>query len=155
MMNQIESKPASDAAPAGRQGVIAQCINRVGRCVSDWMRRAALRDEIAALEWSGELDALLADTGYSRWELEHMVRGYPQADRLLPAMADRLGLDLARLDAGERYEMRHTCALCKQHRACHRWLKDEASAGLAPFCPNATAFAAALHPQDAGQPARH
>jgi hypothetical protein len=108
----------------------------------DFIRRGALRDDIAQLERIGRLEAILEDIGPTRWEMNKIVRGYPAAERLLPTMAYRQDIEPEVLDARTLYALRHTCSLCDEHRACRRWLSNEKSAGQPDFCPNAALFRA-------------
>ncbi len=134
--------PWTNAAIAG--------LDSIKRFVSDWRRRSAFRHEIAQLDHSGNLDSILDDLGLSRWEVDRVVRGYPEADRLLPNMAKRRGIDLDKLEPHTLFELRHTCALCGEHRACRRFLAAEGEEGEAGFCPNRARFDALRGPaQDA------
>ena len=114
-------------------------LESIKRLVSDWRRRSAFRQEIAQLDNSGNLDAILDDLGLSRWEVDKVARGYPEADRLLPNMANRRGIDLGKLDSHTVFELRHICALCDSHRACRRFLAGGGH-GEASFCPNRGRF---------------
>ena len=114
-------------------------LESIKRFVFDWRRRSAFRQEIAQLDNSGNLDAILDDLGLSRWEIDKVVRGYPEADRLLPNMASCRGIDLGKLEPHTLFELRHACALCEAHRACRRFLA-EGGEGEASFCPNRARF---------------
>lgn len=135
----------------GRAGTVSRCVAGVRQFISDAMSRSALRGELAALERNGSLDAVLADVGLDRLDLETMARGYPESERLLPAMAGRLGVELDGLDARSKSALNRTCALCRAHRVCRRWLaaehdKSEKSekSERHVFCPNAELFDALL-----------
>lgn len=127
--------------PKSRQAGARALLEGIGRWASDFCRRVAARAEIAGLDRMGGLDALFADLGISRWEVNRMARGYPEAERLLPDMAHRQGIALDRLDARSLYDLRHTCAICDAHHACRRWLAAGGN-GEVDFCPNAMLFAA-------------
>jgi hypothetical protein len=119
------------------------------RFVSDARRRSAFRSEIAALERNGSLDAILDDLGLARWEVSRIATGYPEAQRLLPTMAYRRGVDLEKLDPQSLYALRHACSLCDSHRACRRWISGGAATGDASFCPNAKLFGALQNTESA------
>ncbi len=110
-------------------------LESMKRALSDWRRRSAFRQEIAQLERAGLLDVVLDDLGMTRWEMDKVARGYPEAERLLPNMAERRGVTLQALDAHTLFALRHTCAVCNAHRACRRWMARGAT-GEAAFCPN-------------------
>lgn len=114
----------------------------VRRWVSDWLARGALREEFEDLEHSGCLDDVLIDLGISRWEVERVIRGYPEAGRLMPAMAKRLGLDVEGLEPRMRYMVGQHCAVCQSHRRCRQWLATASAESTAyrDFCPNAALF---------------
>jgi hypothetical protein len=112
------------------------------RLVGDARRRSAFRSEIAALERNGSLDAILDDLGLARWEVNRITTGHPEAQRLLPTMASRRGVDLEKLDPHSLYALRHACSLCDAHRPCRRWLSGGAATGDVSFCPNAKLFGA-------------
>lgn len=118
---------------------IASGVAALKRVFSDKLRRSALREEIAAMDRAGTLDAILDDLGLTRWEMERIVRQYPEADQLLPTMAYHLGIDLAKADPHALYALRHTCSLCDAHRQCRHFLAQGGSEPAA-FCPNAKVF---------------
>lgn len=120
---------------------IASGVAALKRVISDKLRRSALREEIAAMDRAGTLDAILDDLGLTRWEIEQIVRQYPEADQLLPTMAYHLGIDLDKAEPQTLYSLRHTCSLCDAHRPCRQFLAHGGSEPAA-FCPNAKVFEA-------------
>lgn len=138
MIAPIVQENASGAATIGR--VLARFAARLKQTISDISRRQDFRHEIDDLERRGALDPLLADLGLNRAELDSMVEGFPQSDRLLAAMAQRLGVNLEKLEGADRFELGRTCSLCVSHRRCRRWLSAEPNSGLAEFCPNRAFF---------------
>lgn len=106
---------------------------------SDVSRRAAMRSEVMDLDRRGSLDPMLHDVGLTRPELLTMIGGYPASGRMLPAMADRVGVDLDSVGIGTRQALSRECALCHTRRACQRWLNNPAAEaeGYRKFCPNA------------------
>lgn len=133
---------AMDSPHRGCAGAIGRVIGEIRQIFSDITKRAALRAEIADLDRRGGLDTVLADIGVTRAELAQMIAGYPVAGRLLPAMARRLGLDIATLDPRSRSALERGCASCRSRRRCRHWLDDPAadSAGYRNFCANMELF---------------
>ncbi len=135
------TSPGFDAPPqkTGLNGVIARQFAGVRQFFSDFVKRSALRAELAELDRRGGLDAVLEDIGITRPEMEKIVGGHPISGRLLSAMAKRLGVDIEKLNPRTRYELGRSCALCSTRRRCRHWL-DEASVTSTEyeeFCPNA------------------
>lgn len=131
-------KPTATGGMAGRWG-------RARQVVADFVARRTLRDQVAAMESRGALDAFLKDIGSTRPEIEKMIRGYGNTQRLLPAMMARLGVDAAALAPATLYEVRETCAGCRAHRRCRHWLAKANAPATAyrDFCPSAKTFDAA------------
>ena len=130
---------------------LSRSYARIRDIVADFLARGALADDLADLERRGLLDALLGDLGLTHGELTRLVRGYPEAGRLLPAMARRLGIDIEALDPRTRYALQQNCALCTAHRRCRGFLAtggDDEDMDRRAFCPNAALFDAAI---DKGQ----
>ena len=126
----------------GSPGVVARLIGEVRQILSDITKRAALRAEFTELDRRGGLDVVLDDIGLTRPELAKIIGGYPVSGRMLPAMAQRLGIDVEALDPRSRYQLGRECALCQSRRTCHRWLGNAAaeSDGYRKFCPNTVLF---------------
>ena len=118
---------------------LAVPFGAIKRRLSEVMRRSALREEIAAFDRAGTLDTLLDDLGLTRWEMNQIVRQYPEAEHLLPTMAYHLGIDLSTIDPHSLYDLRHTCSLCESHRECRHFLAEGQTAH-ADFCPNKKLF---------------
>ncbi len=125
---------------------IARQLGRARQIFSDLRSRGALRARFADIDSSVGLDDFLKDIGLSRTEMERIVRGSAEAERLLPAMTKRLGVDIEKLSPAQRYRLGKACATCRSHRRCRRWLAaaSNESTGYGAFCPNAELFDAAL-----------
>lgn len=137
---------ANCAQPAAKEdGFIA----RLRQFFADCRDRRAFLNEIADLERRGCLDTLLQDMGMSLADMEQLVRGYPEAGRLMPAMAERLGVDLEKLDPRLLYALRQNCGMCVAHRRCRQWLGSTSvhTGGAAAFCPNSELFESARKAQ--------
>lgn len=139
-MNSVVQDPSGEEAT--RSGTPARVYRGVRRWFSDWLARGALREQFEDLERSGCIDDVLIDLGISRQELESIIHGHPEASRLMPAMAQRLGIDLEKLDPRERYVVGQHCTACQSKRRCRQWLATASaeSPGYRDFCPNAALF---------------
>jgi len=139
-MNNLEQGAARQSGHW--KSLVARPFAGVWQFLSDAMSRSAMRDELADLDRRGGLDAFLQDIGLTLPEMERIVRGMPEAGRLLPAMAERQGVEIDSLDPRTRYVLRQTCATCAAHRRCRRYLAaaDGALAESEEFCPNAELF---------------
>lgn len=128
------------------RGAVARQIAGVRQFLSDVLARSALREQFADLDRRGSLDAVLDDIGVSRPELGRVIRNHPETGRLMPAMAQHLGVDTAKLDPRSRYALGRSCALCQAHGICRHWLATASSESTEyrAFCPNAALFDAAL-----------
>jgi Family of unknown function (DUF6455) len=124
---------------AAARGVVARLFGELRQIFSDISQRASLRDEFADLDRRGGLDTVLDDIGLTRAELAKIIAGYPVSGRMLPVMAQRLGVDIEALDPRTRYQLARGCALCQSRRTCRRWLaaKPADSTTYREFCPNA------------------
>lgn len=127
---------------ARESGTAKRMITGIRAFFSDMNRRAAMRAEIMDLDRRGSLDPVLHDIGLTRPELLTMIGGYPASGRMLPAMAERVGVDLDRVGIGTRQALSRECALCHTRSACRRWLDNPQAdaAGYRNFCPNAAVF---------------
>ena len=134
-MTTMTTRTNSDK-PSRRRSAVSARIEAIKRFAADFMRRGAFRSELAKLDRHGKLDTILEDIGITRAELNIMARGYPEADRLLPTMAYRLGIALDEIDAHSLHALKHTCVLCQSHRKCRRWLASGRREGAERFCPN-------------------
>lgn len=128
------------------RGFLARQLRRLRQYFSDMQARSALREQMAELDRRGGLDDVLNDIGVSRPAMARIIRGHPEAGRLLPAMAKRLGVDLEKLDPRWRYSIQRACGECPSHRRCRRWLATSLSDSTEyrDFCPNAELFEPAL-----------
>lgn len=131
---------------AGWRRAVARQLGRVRQAFADFRLRAAIRVELTDLDRRGGLDVFLRDIGITRPEMERSLRGYRNANQLLPAMARRLGIDIEKLAPASRYAIRETCSLCRVHRHCRRWVANSSTPKTAfhEFCPNSARLDDAL-----------
>jgi uncharacterized protein YjiS (DUF1127 family) len=123
---------------AGRAGVFARIAQRAKIAVEDMRQRHALRRELADCDMRGSLDETLADIGVSRAQVAPLVKGAPNAARLLTRMAAWVGVDLEGIrDPALRRELQRVCTLCRSQGHCKHWLDHPDSRGYRDFCPNA------------------
>lgn len=130
---------ASDRTECGRaEGMLARLVHQARTAIADARERHALRRELADYAMTGNLDAVLAEAGLSRMQIEPLIKGYPEAPRLLEAMAARLGVENEYTkDPTIQREIQRTCSLCAVHGRCRRWLRSGRDEGYQDFCPNA------------------
>jgi Family of unknown function (DUF6455) len=126
----------------GLAATLARLAERTKTAFADLRERQALRNDFAMWEASGELDSALDAMGLARGQIPAFIAGYPEALRLLPAMAAQVGVDLA---AVERpwlpQDMQRVCALCSAHGQCRRWLETAGDGDdYHAFCRNAPTF---------------
>jgi len=113
---------------------LRQTISRFvdGRC-----RRMQLRRELDQLAAMGSLDAVLADAGLVRSQIEPLIAGGAGSRELLDQMLARVGVDAAQLPAESMRDMTWTCTTCPDKRQCREWLSGTEETGFRTFCPNA------------------
>lgn len=110
-------------------------------------KRSRLRRELAQLAAMGSLDAVLADVGLARSQVESLIAGCDGSGELLDQMIARLGVDVAQLPLDCLRDMTWTCTTCPSKRQCREWLFSiEETEGRA-FCPNAAQLDDALSKQ--------
>lgn len=145
-MNNVQYHYETAAIAAAETGPGKRIVGGILRFLTDMSRRAALRAEFADLDRRGNLDPVLHDIGLTRPELFTMIGGYPASGRMMPEMAERVGVDLDRVGIRTRQALSRECALCHTRRACKRWLDNAAAeaSGYRKFCPNAPVFDAIL-----------
>jgi uncharacterized protein YjiS (DUF1127 family) len=85
-------------------------------------KRKQLQRELAQLEAIGFLDAVLADTGLARSQIEPLIAGCAGSKELLDQMLARLGIDAAQLPVESLRDMTWTCTTCPDKRQCREWL---------------------------------
>ena len=117
----------------------------ISHFVDEARRRRRLRRELEQLEAMGSLDAVLADVGLVRSQLEPLLAGDDAA--LLDRMQARLGIDAARLPIETRREMEWACTQCAEKRHCRQWMAEKDETGMPDFCPNGEQLTAALATQ--------
>lgn len=126
---------------AVRHGVgerVAQLVCRARTGLADAWARHVLRRELADYELNSDFDLALADVGLTRAQLQPVIKGHPEAARLLETMAERLGVEQEYTkDPIILREMQLTCSLCAAHSRCRHWLRAERTDGYQNFCPNA------------------
>jgi hypothetical protein len=96
----------------------------------------------AFAEWEdrGELRGVLHALGMEEQQIPVFIRNYPEAKRLLAAMTERIGVEIAPEREAIRQDLTRTCALCSSHGECRRWLQDGEREGYQAFCPNTHSF---------------
>ena len=110
----------------------------VSRFVDGTRKRRQLRLELAQLAAMGDLDAVLADVGLARSQVEPLIEGCAGSRELLDRMLARLGIDAAQLTIEDLRDMTWTCTTCPDKRKCREWLAEaEETADFHSFCPNA------------------
>jgi hypothetical protein len=116
-------------------------LQRIGAAIGRWAEgvnaRRQLRREFAVIDSNGELDAILADAGLTRAQIDVLVAGSPDARRQLMAMLDRLGIVTKAVPAATMREMGWTCTTCTDKKRCRKWLADGEEGEFRVFCPNA------------------
>ena len=123
---------------------------RISRFVKSGRKRRQLKRELAQLAAMGELDAVLADVGLVRSQVEPLIAGSSDTNDRLDKMLDRLGIDVARLPIESLRDMAWTCINCRGKRHCRQWLSDSKGPDFHSFCPNAAELDDALmkqHPE--------
>jgi hypothetical protein len=109
--------------------------------LADACQRRQLAEELAGAAASGELDAILAETGLARGQLQRLLQGHAESPRLLEAMTQRLGIEREAIAEREILrEIERICSLCDSRGPCRRWLRSGATDGYDAFCPNAEWF---------------
>lgn len=128
-----------DQAPRhGVGGALIWLAAKAKTAIADARQRYALRRELANCAMNSDFDIILAEAGLGRGEIEPLIKGHPDASRLLRAMSERLSVEQERnKDPVILREMQRTCALCTEHGRCRRWLSTERKDGYHDFCPNA------------------
>lgn len=122
----------------------------ISHFVDSARRRRRLRRELEQLDAMGSLDAVLADVGLVRSQLEPLLAGDDSA--LLQRMQARLGIDATRLPIETRRDMEWACTQCADKRHCGQWMAEKDEAGVPEFCPNGERLndaLAAQHPAGA------
>ncbi len=109
-------------------------------------KRRQLKRELAQLAAMGSLDAVLADVGLVRSQVESLIAGDGSRE-LLDQMLARLDIETAQLPVESLRDMTWTCTTCPNKRQCREWLFSiEETEGHA-FCPNAAQLDYALSKQ--------
>ena len=119
----------------------------ISRFVKGGRKRRQLKRELAQLAATGELDAVLADVGLVRSQVEALIAGSADRNDRLDKMLDRLGIDVARLPIECQRDMAWTCMNCRSKRRCRQWLSDNKGPDFHSFCPNAAGLDDALSKQ--------
>lgn len=119
----------------------------ISRFVKGGRKRRQLKRELAQLAAMGQLDAVLADVGLVRSQVEPLIAGSADRNDRLDKMLDRLGIDAARLPVESLRDMAWTCMNCRGKRRCRQWLSDSKGPDFHSFCPNAAELDDALSKQ--------
>ena len=114
------------------------------RFIDGRRKRRQLRCELAQLEAMGSLDAVLADAGLARSQIEPLIAGCAGSRELLGQMLVRLGIDAVQLPVESLRDMTWTCTTCPDKRRCREWLSGAEEAEFRAFCPNAAELDHAL-----------
>lgn len=117
-------------------GVFGRLVDRAATAIRDIGARHALRQELLECDRKGVLNDVLADINLSRSELKPLISNYPLSNRLLGAMAARLGVDPSQADAVTKHSLQRTCAICAHQGECQHWLDSGRREGYEEFCPN-------------------
>ena len=107
-------------------------------------KRKQLKRELAQLAAMGSLDAVLADVGLGRSQIESLIAGCDGSRELLDQMLARLGIDAGQLPVESLRDMTWTCTTCPDKRHCRKWLAEGEEADFHRFCPNAAQLDLAL-----------
>lgn len=107
-------------------------------------KRRQLQRELAELAAIGSLDAVLADVGLARSQIEPLVAGGAGSRDLLDKMLTRLGIGAAQLPVEDLRDMTWTCTTCPDKRRCRKWLAGIGETDFHGFCPNAAQLDNAL-----------
>lgn len=127
----------------------------ISRLVKGGRKRRQLKRELAQLAAMGQLDAVLADAGLVRSQVEPLIAAAGDRHDQLDKMLDRLDIDPARLPVESLRDMAWTCMNCRGKRRCRQWLSDSNGPDFHSFCPNAAELDDALsrqHPELASSP---
>ena len=119
----------------------------ISRRIDVGRKRRQLRRELAQLAAMGSLDAVLADVGLVRSQVESLIAGCDASGELLDQMVARLGVDAAQLPLGCLRDMTWTCTTCPNKRQCREWLFSTEETECSAFCPNAAQLDHALSKQ--------
>ncbi len=122
----------------------------VSHFVAGQRKRWRLERELAQLEAMGSLDAVLADAGLVRSQIEPLIAGCAESAELLDKMLVRLGLDSAQLPVESLRDMTWACTTCPHRRQCRQWLSSRGETEIRTFCPNAEQLEDALAKQRPG-----
>lgn len=121
----------------------------ISHFVDERRKRRELQRELAQLAAMGSLDAVLADIGLTRSQIEPLIAGCSGSKELLDQMLARLGIDAAQLPGETLRDMTWTCTTCPDKRKCREWMFSIEETDFRAFCPNAAeldhALAAAAH----------
>ncbi len=110
-------------------------------------KRRQLKRELEQLAAMGSLDAVLADVGLVRSQVESLIAGCDGSGELLERMIARLGVDAAQLPLDCLRDMTWTCTTCPNKRQCREWLFSVEETQCRAFCPNAAQLDHALSKQ--------
>ena len=119
----------------------------VSHCIDVGRKRRQLKRELAQLAAMGSLDAVLADIGLVRSQIEPLIAGCDGSRELLDQMLTRLDIDAAQLPVESLRDMTWTCTTCPNKRQCREWLFSAEETEGHAFCPNAAQLDDALSKQ--------
>ncbi len=107
-------------------------------------KRRQLQRELAQLAAMGSLDAVLADIGLVRSQIEPLIAGCTGSKELLDQMLARLGIDASQVPYESLRDMTWTCTTCRDKPQCREWLSGVEEEEFRTFCPNAAQLDHAL-----------
>lgn len=116
----------------------------ISRFVEGRRQRSRLQRELRQLAAMGSLDAVLADVGLNRSQIDPLVAGGAGSRDLLDRMLARLGIDAVELPVETLRDMTWACTTCPDKRHCREWMADVESTDFHSFCPNAAQLDRAL-----------
>ncbi len=132
----------------------------IALAIEGWRERHALACEMARLRMQGDLERTLADSGVAPSDVPRLIRAHPGAARQFGDMAERVGIDRARLPLAPAIgaafrDMGLRCGDCTVWRHCRAWLDSGLlTDGYRDFCPNAEALELLRDQQRPAQPDR-
>jgi uncharacterized protein YjiS (DUF1127 family) len=140
----IADPRGASAKGVGVMTTLQDVRQSISRFVDGRRQRRRLRRELAQLAAMGSLDAVLADVGLNRSQIDPLVAGCAGSRDLLDRMLARLGIDAAELTVETLRDMTWTCTTCPDKHHCREWLADMESTDFHGFCPNAAHLDRAL-----------
>lgn len=133
----MNPEPGADTDSAAIAAELAELVHHLNQLTDDIHANDALRRLLVETE---ARDGLLAEIDRARRELQRIIAGNPEPERLFLAMAERLGIPFDHLSARIRHHLEASCALCAAQGPCRTWLASGRAEGQHNFCRNAELF---------------